>query len=96
MEYSSGLQRRHRLNRGGDRRANAALYRIVRSRLRFDAGTTSDGSRRARPDARSFAVSNATPPVRSSTWSGPQLHDGCPTANAQRSGWLTVASPVRR
>ncbi|MFD9601302.1 IS110 family transposase [Streptomyces sp. NPDC059970] len=39
VEYSSGLQRRHRLNRGGDRRANAALYRIVQSRLRFDAGT---------------------------------------------------------
>ncbi|MEN8655255.1 transposase [Streptomyces sp. 21So2-11] len=39
VEYSSGCQRRHRLNRSGDRRANAALYRIVQSRLRFDART---------------------------------------------------------
>ncbi|MFD4946158.1 transposase [Streptomyces sp. NPDC058409] len=39
VEYSSGRQYRHRLNRGGDRRANATLYRIVQSRLRFDART---------------------------------------------------------
>ncbi|WP_406483740.1 transposase [Streptomyces platensis] len=37
--HSSGSQRHHRLNRGGDRRANAALYRIVQSWLRFDART---------------------------------------------------------
>jgi transposase len=30
---------RHRLNRGGDRRANAALYRIAITRLRYDART---------------------------------------------------------
>lgn len=30
---------RHRLNRGGDRAANAALYRIAMSRLRYDAAT---------------------------------------------------------
>ncbi|MFD9607376.1 IS110 family transposase, partial [Streptomyces sp. NPDC059970] len=35
-----------RLNRGGDRRANAALYRIVQSRLRFDAGTRRYNERR--------------------------------------------------
>ncbi len=33
---SSGKTNRHRLNRGGDRQANAALYRIVIVRLRFD------------------------------------------------------------
>ena len=33
---SSGKTNRHRLNRGGDRQANAALYRIVVVRLRFD------------------------------------------------------------
>jgi transposase len=32
---SSGKTNRHRLNRGGDRRANAALYRIVIVRLRY-------------------------------------------------------------
>jgi transposase len=31
---SSGKTRRHRLNRGGDRQANAALHRIVVARLR--------------------------------------------------------------
>ena len=33
---SSGKTNRYRLNRGGDRRANAALYRIVIIRLRYD------------------------------------------------------------
>ena len=36
---SSGKTHRHRLNRGGDRRANAALYRIVLCRLRWDPRT---------------------------------------------------------
>jgi transposase len=34
IEASSGKTRRHRLNRGGDRQANAALHRIVVARLR--------------------------------------------------------------
>ncbi|WAT95848.1 transposase [Streptomyces libani subsp. libani] len=46
VEYSSGRQRHHRLNRGGDRRANAALYRIVQTRLRFDARTRNYYERR--------------------------------------------------
>ena len=37
---SSGKTNRHRLNRGGDRQANAALYRIVVVRLRHDCRTT--------------------------------------------------------
>ena len=36
---SSGKTNRHRLNRGGDRRTNAALYRIVLVRLRYDCRT---------------------------------------------------------
>jgi transposase len=36
---SSGRTDRHRLNRGGDRHANAALYRIVICRLRWDPRT---------------------------------------------------------
>jgi len=36
---SSGKTHRHRLNRGGDRQANAALYRVVLSRLRWDPRT---------------------------------------------------------
>ena len=39
LEASSGKTHRHRLNRGGDRQAGAALYRITLSRLRWDART---------------------------------------------------------
>jgi transposase len=39
LEASSGKVRRHRLNRGGDRQANAALYRIVVARLRHHQQT---------------------------------------------------------
>ena len=39
LPASSGNTNRHRLNRGGDRRANAALYRIVLVRLRYDCRT---------------------------------------------------------
>ena len=48
--------RRHRLNRGGDRHANAALHRIVVTRLRHDRRTqdyrpADQGSRGRRPSA---------------------------------------------
>ncbi|MDX2682189.1 IS110 family transposase [Streptomyces soliscabiei] len=36
VERSSGKSQRRRLNRGGNRQANAALYRIVLSRLRWE------------------------------------------------------------
>lgn len=39
LEASSGRTTRRRLNRGGDRQANAALYRIALSRLRWDVRT---------------------------------------------------------
>jgi transposase len=39
LEASSGKTRRRRLNRGGDRRANAALYRIALTRSRSDQRT---------------------------------------------------------
>jgi transposase len=43
---SSGKTTRHRLNRGGDRQANAALYRIVMVRLRYHQPTKDYMSRR--------------------------------------------------
>lgn len=43
---SSGKTHRHRLNRGGDRQANAALYRIVLCRLRWDPRTQAYMARR--------------------------------------------------
>ena len=46
IQASSGKTIRHRLNRGGDRQANAALYRIVIVRLRFDAKTQQYAARR--------------------------------------------------
>ncbi|MDX3240308.1 transposase [Streptomyces sp. ME18-1-4] len=36
IEYSSGRRTSRRLNHGGDRQANAALHRIVFTRLRHD------------------------------------------------------------
>jgi transposase len=45
-DASSGRQQRHRLNRGGDRHANAALYIITISRLRWDPATKAYMARR--------------------------------------------------
>jgi transposase len=39
VDASSGKQRRHRLNRGGDRQANSALWRIVFTRMACDPRT---------------------------------------------------------
>jgi transposase len=45
---SSGPRRRHRLNRGGDRAANNALYIVVLGRLRYDPRTRAYAHRRAK------------------------------------------------
>lgn len=39
VEVSSGKTQRRRLNRGGDRQANAALCRVVITRMRCDERT---------------------------------------------------------
>jgi transposase len=46
VDASSGKQQRHRLNRGGDRQANCALYIIVVSRLSWDPRTKAYMQRR--------------------------------------------------
>jgi transposase len=46
VDASSGKQRRHRLNKGGDRQANAALWRIVLTRLSHDPRTKAYAARR--------------------------------------------------
>jgi transposase len=46
LPASSGRTLRHRLNRGGDRHANAALHRIVLCRLRWDPRTRAYADRR--------------------------------------------------
>jgi hypothetical protein len=43
---SSGRTHRHRLNRGGDRQANAALHRIAITRLRWDPATRAYAEKR--------------------------------------------------
>ncbi|CAM5715384.1 hypothetical protein SCANM63S_06487 [Streptomyces canarius] len=72
IEYSSGRRSMRRLNYGGDGQANAALHRIVFTRLRHDPRTrrtTNAAPRKARLDARSSDASSDMPPARSSTWS---------------------------
>ena len=46
VDASSGKQRRHRLNRGGDRQANSALWRIVFTRMACDPRTQAYVARR--------------------------------------------------
>ena len=46
LPASSGRTTRHRLNRGGDRHANAALYRVVLCRLRWDPRARAYAARR--------------------------------------------------
>ncbi|MGH3535303.1 MAG: IS110 family transposase [Pseudonocardiaceae bacterium] len=48
LPASSGKTNRHRLNRGGDRAANSALYRIVLCRLRWDERTRQYMERRTK------------------------------------------------
>ena len=46
VDASSGKQVRHRLNRGGDRQANSALWRIVHTRMAHDPRTKAYVQRR--------------------------------------------------
>jgi transposase len=48
IEYSSGRRSSRRLNHGGDRQVNAALHRIVFTRLRHDARTQAYYERRTK------------------------------------------------
>ena len=48
IQASSGKVTRHRLNRGGNRQANSALWRIVMVRMRVDAATRAYVERRTK------------------------------------------------
>lgn len=48
LPASSGKTTRHRLNRGGDRQANAALYRVAITRLRWHPHTRDYAERRTK------------------------------------------------
>ena len=73
LEASSGKTRRHRLNRGGDRQANNALYRVVITRMavrtRPPRPTSPAVVSRASRPVRSCASSSATSPVKPSNTS---------------------------
>jgi transposase len=68
VEASSGQITRHRLNRGGDRQANNALYTIAMVRMQHHPETKAYVARRTaegKPAARSAAASCATSPAAS-------------------------------
>ncbi len=48
IDASSGKHERHRLNRGGDRQANSALWRIVVTRMVYDPRTLDHIERRTK------------------------------------------------
>jgi len=71
---SSGKTTRYRLNRGGDRQANAALHRAVLTECtgtNRPRPTSSGAPPKANPSPRSCAVSSATWPGRSTAASKP-------------------------
>ena len=75
---SSGKRTRHRLNPGGDRQANHALWRIVITRMSSHprpAPTPAGAPQRACRSQRSSAVSNAMSPARSTPACAPPLTD---------------------
>lgn len=66
---SSGKTERHRLNRGGDRRANRALYQIAVTRMSMIRGpriTSESASATENPRRRPSGASSATSPARCS------------------------------
>ena len=68
LQASSGKVTRHRLNRGGDRQANRALWHIVITRLasvRRPRPTWNTGSKMVAPSAKPSAFSSAMSPARS-------------------------------
>jgi transposase len=76
IEYSSCRRSTRRLNYGGDRQANAALHRIVFTRLRHDPRTQAYYERRTQEGKTRREIircSSDTQPARFSTWS-----DQCP------------------
>jgi len=80
---SSGKTHRHRLNRGGDRQANAALWRIAVVRMRSHPDTRATSTRRAKKATASpkrSATSSATSPASS-------------TPSCHRKPWLDSRSP---
>jgi Transposase IS116/IS110/IS902 family len=97
ISASSGKTIRRRLNRGGNRQANAALYRVVIVRMCGHQPTLDyvrDEPRRVNPNPKSSAASNAMSLVRSSV----SLHQGrlSPCAHSQLLTDIGASTPRRR
>ena len=78
IDASSGLTSRKRLNRGGDRSANHALWRIVMVRMVAHPRTRAYVARRTtegRSNAGSSARASATSPASSTACLGPSPLD---------------------
>ena len=88
LPASSGMTRRHRLNRGGDRQANSALHLAVISRIRIDrenAGLRRQEDRRGPLQAGDHPLLEALPGPRG-------LLPAQRTSRRTRHGRLTAAS----
>jgi hypothetical protein len=107
IEASSGKTVRHRLNRGGNRQANTALYRIVVVRLRWHQPTRASMARRTKQGSTlscSLGSVRATTPRAHSvslalagtcgTSGGMQTKSPGPTSTLDSSAHRTTAPPV--
>ncbi|MFD0479844.1 transposase [Nonomuraea thailandensis] len=81
---SSGKTRRHRLNRGGDRQANRALYVVVLSRMSCDPSTRAYVERRT-----TDGLSKRDHPLPEAIRRSPALQDARPSSGAKRPFRLT-------
>jgi transposase len=86
VDCSSGRQQRHRLNRGGDRQANSALWRIAVTRIRDDPATQAYYARRtAAGKTRKEIIRELKRYIAREAW-----------RHLIRPGFLTAAAPLRQ
>ncbi len=90
---SSGKTIRHRLNRGGDRAANSALYIIAIGRLRTDQRTKDYVARRTR--RRAFQARRHSRPEALSRQRGLHAYHAAAKGNTQRESPLDKQKGVR-
>ena len=99
ISASSGKTHRHRLNRGGDRAANNALYTVVLARLRSTsapAPTPPAAPPRACPAARSSAACSAPSPASSTTPWSQRPRPRRPGRLIDGNGWVNPETPKAR
>ena len=85
---SSGRTRRHRLNRGGDRGANNALYVVVLGRLRYDSRTRAYVDRRTQEGLSKPEIIRCL-----KRYVARELYNALPTSIAQNRSQQPLARP---